>query len=338
MKLSIFFNKHWYSKSLTWFTILLYPFSIVFLILISIRSIILKYLYSNKRVVDIPTIVIGNISVGGVGKTPLVNALAHKLKQAGYKPGIVSRGYGGSNKSFPLEVKLDNRIDLYGDESYMLKELLDCPVVICPNRSEAVKFLSKKEVDVIISDDGLQHYKMFRDIEIAVVDGVRKFGNGMLLPSGPLREPKGRLKQVDYIVVNGGDKIYKNDIIMRTMPIALINMKTGQEYPPDFLINKDIHAIAGIGDPNKFFKDLLSMNYSITEHPFKDHHTFSNNDFKGLESTIIIMTHKDAIKCQFLSINNGNCFYMKIGVKISDKFYTSVKSSLNQLKIELSYT
>ena len=329
IKLSKFINYHWYNKNLTWLAITLYPMSFLFGIISFIRYLFFKLCYGNKQQVKVPLIVVGNISVGGVGKTPLVESLVFNLKQCGYQPGIISRGYGGHSPSYPVEVKLDGRFDIYGDEPYMLKESLLCPVVVSSNRVKAAKYIYKEcNVDVIISDDGLQHYKMYRDIEIAVIDGVRLLGNGMLLPAGPLRESKRRLKKVNYILMNGGRDI-GGSYLMKTKVIALVNLVTGKEYHPKYLNKYEVHAVAGIGNPEKFFQDLIKCGYSIIKHAFIDHHKYSKKDFDHFSDIPIIMTHKDAIKCSFL--NNENVFYLKIGVDICRQFYDVINQDVEKL-------
>jgi tetraacyldisaccharide 4'-kinase len=330
---SNFINYHWYSKRLTWLTIILYPVSFLFGVISFIRCLFLKLCYGKKQQVKVPIIVVGNISVGGVGKTPLVESLVLNLKQRGYKPGIISRGYGGHSPSCPLEVKLDGRFDVYGDEPYMLKESLLCPIVISSNRVKAARHISEEyNIDVIISDDGLQHYKMYRDIEIAVVDGVRLLGNGKLLPAGPLREGKRRLKSVDYILMNGGDREVEGSYLMKTKALALVNLLTGKEYDPQYLNDYEVHAVAGIGNPEKFFQDLIKHKYSIIKHAFTDHHKYTKKDFEGYINSPIIMTHKDAIKCKFLK--KENIFYLKIGVDICEKFYDAINQNIKELTNE----
>src|SRR3990167_5247181 len=197
-------EKLWYEKNAARF--ILWPFSLIYQAIFFIRRKYLQIFY--RKSFDIPVIVVGNISVGGVGKTPVVIALSNELIKHGYKVGIVSRGYGCKVRDFPYEVKPTDAASLVGDEPLLLTKRTNSPVIIDPNRPRAVEFLLNNHVvDVIISDDGLQHYALSRKLEIAVVDGGRMFGNGCCLPAGPLRERPSRLKKVDFVVVNGDSEV-----------------------------------------------------------------------------------------------------------------------------------
>jgi tetraacyldisaccharide 4'-kinase len=249
----------------------------------------------------VPVIVVGNITVGGTGKTPLVVWLAQFLRLHGFRPGIVSRGYGGKSKNYPQQVLADSDPYQMGDEAVLLARLADAPVVIDPNRVNAVKcLLMSSSCDVVISDDGLQHYALGRQIEIAVVDADQRFGNGLCLPGGPLREPLSRLNSVDFIVVTNGEKDI-DEYTMQLKPGEIYNLATPTltAHPDDFS-GHALHAIAGIGNPQRFYTTLRSLGLSIWPHSFPDHHQFTEKDIAFEMDAKVIMTEKDAVKCERL--------------------------------------
>lgn len=255
-----------------------------------------------------PVVVVGNITVGGSGKTPLVLWLAENLRSFGFQPGIISRGYGGKNCA-QTEVMPDSDPFMVGDEPVLLARKSGCPVWVGRNRAEAAHALLKAHpaCNLILSDDGLQHYRLSRNVEIAVVDGERWFGNGCLLPAGPLREPVARLASVDAVVVNGGGGEIPQDakagFAMRLVGAEFYNLAdpTRRAKPQDFA-GQILHAIAGIGNPARFFEHLRSLGLVITEHPFPDHHAFQPQDidFPGQ----VLMTEKDGVKCAGFAKNN----------------------------------
>lgn len=280
-------HKLWYEKKAwAW---LLSPFSYVYRIIAASHAFVKRRFF--RTVFDVPVIVVGNLTVGGVGKTPLVIALAEHLKKRGLSVGIVSRGYGARLKNFPYEIKLDDVADKVGDEPLLLAQKTNCPVVIAPKRVQAVEYLLKKHtVDVVISDDGLQHAAMGRTIEIVVIDGKRGFGNGFCLPAGPLRESVKRLKTVDFVVVNG-------EAWPDTYAMALCPDSAFLEQLPT---NTSVAAIAGIGHPERFFDTLKHLDIQHKAYAFPDHHRFRASDLNVSED-ILVMTEKDAVKCRGLS-------------------------------------
>lgn len=265
-----------------------------------------------------PVIVVGNITVGGTGKTPLVIALAQLLLKHGYKPGIVSRGYGGKPSTLPLYVTPDTSPTEAGDETVLIAQRTGCPVVVSPNRVDAVNTLiNTHHCNVILSDDGMQHYRMHRDIEIAVVDGDRRLGNALCLPAGPLREPISRLKHVDFIVSNGSAlenewsmSLIPDEIHLIKDPKQTLSLETAQQQP--------IHAVAGIGNPARFFKQLENMGFSVIPHPFSDHHPYISKDILFDDGKLVIMTEKDAVKCKPFAQAYHYCLPVK--VQFNDKF------------------
>ena len=246
----------------------------------------------------VPVIVVGNITVGGTGKTPLVIWLAQFLKEKGFRPGIVSRGYGGRPSKVPQQARPDSNPELVGDEPVLLAQRTGCPVAVSPHRFVAARELVKHTgCNVILCDDGLQHYALGRDIEIAVLDGDRRFGNGRCLPAGPLREPASRLQSVDMVVANG--KAGKSEFLMEYTPLPLRSLADdSRRIQVDNLRGREVHAVAGIGNPVRFFSYLRSQGLNIIKHAFPDHHPFRAADFRFGDELPIVMTEKDAVKCR----------------------------------------
>jgi tetraacyldisaccharide 4'-kinase len=248
----------------------------------------------------VPVLVIGNIAIGGTGKTPLITYLAKRAGELGLRVGIVSRGYGGQSDTYPLNVTAETPVSQSGDEPKLLTRT-GCPIVVDPKRSRAVQFL-KDDVDLVLSDDGLQHYAMARAGEIVVSDVTRGFGNGWQLPIGPLREPISRLNSVDLCLVNGEDFIVQ--------PVALVNANTGEQAKLDTFSNKSVHAIAGIGNPARFFTTLKTLGYMVEEHAFADHHAFVKKDITFSDVLPVVMTEKDWVKCREFS--NDNTWFLQV--------------------------
>ena len=314
----------WYSKSF-WLYILA-PFTFLFSALVKARR---NSFINNPKKVWIspkPLIVVGNISMGGTGKTPLVKFIASELSKRGFKPGLVSRGYGGKY-SGTLEVTPKTTYKETGDEAQILAKL-NIPFFIDRNRSRAARKLQEKyDVDVIISDDGLQHYAMGRDIEIAVIDGTRRLGNGLAFPAGPLREPKSRLSEVDFVINNGGPT-EGNEILMTLSPAKFIHLNSGKEYSIDkWPMHNQVHAIAGVGNPNRFFDLLLRLGFEFDKNPFPDHHKYHKKDLYYLDHLPILMTEKDAAKCKHFK--NSKIWYLSIESEIESQFIDRLEEKLN---------
>jgi subfamily B ATP-binding cassette protein MsbA len=314
----------WYKKS-AWLY-LLSPLTFIFSALVRWRKN--SYLKNSSKIwkSEIPIVVVGNISMGGTGKTPLVKHIALALKERGYKPGLVSRGYGGKF-SGTLEVKAETTFKQTGDEAQLLAKL-KIPFFIDKDRSRAARTLQEKhDCDVIISDDGLQHYKMDRKVEIAVIDGSRRLGNGLAFPAGPLREPKSRLKEVDFIVNNGGPT-EADEILMTLNPAKFIHLNSGKQYNVDnWPMHKQVHAVAGVGNPNRFFDLLSRLGFEFDKNPFPDHHKYNKRDLYYLDHLPILMTEKDAAKCKHF--NNSKIWYLSIEAKIESQFIDRLEDKLN---------
>jgi len=285
----------WYKDA--FLGILLLPFAYIFSDIVRIRRYLYRRGILKSLTLPVPVIVVGNITVGGTGKTPLIIWLAELLKNAGYKPGIISRGYGGQSETWPQIVNENSDVSKVGDEALLIAKQTRLPLVVGPSRVEsAKKLLTKFDCTVVLSDDGLQHYKLNRDIEIAVVDGERRFGNGYCLPAGPLREPISRLSSVDFIVVNG-NKYGDNEFSMQLVGDTAINLSTGEIKPLQEFRGIECHALAGIGNPERFFKLLESNGLICTTHSFPDHYQFQRSDIEFGDDKPVLMTEKDAVKC-----------------------------------------
>ena len=316
----------WYNKS--FWLYLLYPFSILFSYLTSRRR--RKFLKNKTESFSakIPIIVVGNLTIGGTGKTPLVKYIATELIKRGYKPGIVSRGYGGKFKE-TLKVDSNTSVKQTGDEAQILSKL-NIPFYIDKNRVRAVeRIIENHDCDVIISDDGLQHYKMKRDIEIAVIDGKRRFGNKLTFPAGPLRESIKRLSSVDFVVNNSGPT-EENEFLMSISPSEFVHLKSGKSYGvEDWPMHNQVHAVAGLGNPGRFFDLLDKLGFDIVRHPYPDHHNFDSSDLFYLDHLPIIMTEKDASKCK--DFDNNKIWYLKIDADVNNKFIDQLQSKLEEI-------
>ena len=314
-----FIENSWYKKRL-WLWIL-WPLSRLIEFLVKRRRN--KYLQNLQLSwkPDIPLIVVGNIVVGGSGKTPFVIWLSKLLEDQGYKPGIVSRGYGSKSNQYPLIIDNDSRVADSGDEPLIIHRNTNRPVCVSPNRTEAVKkLLQETDADIIISDDGLQHYKLNRDIEIIVFDGLRGIGNNLCLPAGPLREPLERTKDADFIVSSTKrleiDEIHE-DCLMTYKPLEWVRLSDNKRFPAnDWPLSRSVHAVAGIGNPSKFYSTLSSLGLNIMEHSFPDHYQFKEEDLDFEDNHPILMTEKDAVRC--MDMNNKNLWYLSIEAEIKD--------------------
>ena len=246
--------------------------------------------------VSVPVIVVGNITVGGTGKTPLVIWLAEFLKTRGYHPGIASRGYGGTAKNWPQQVRPDTDPLIVGDEPVLISRRTGCPVATSPNRYTAAReLIEHRGCDIIICDDGLQHLELDRDLEIVVIDGERQFGNGRCLPAGPMREPALRLNSVDMIVSKGRES--KNQYLMKYMPMNLRCLGgNAEEVELEALRGQTIHAVAGIGNPHSFFSMFRQKEINIIRHIFPDHYNYQEQDLVFGDDLPVVMTEKDAVR------------------------------------------
>jgi len=276
----------------------LLPISWLFRLLVTVRRWLYQRGWLTVHRFTAPLIVVGNITVGGTGKTPFVIWLINCLRRAGYKPGMVSRGYGGGATEWPQQVTSDSDPALVGDEAVLLANRCQCPMAVAPDRSAAVTaLLDNNDCDVVIADDGLQHYAMGRDIEVVIIDGQRRFGNGQMLPAGPLREPVTRLNSVDLCIVNG-ETVAADEYRMTLTQSYLYNLQApSTRQAVSYFKGQAVHAVAGIGNPERFFDLLRNADVEVVAHPFSDHHAYSADDLAFSDDLPIVMTEKDAVKC-----------------------------------------
>ena len=289
------FNYIWYNQS--WTRYILMPLAWLFQAVVLLRRHAYVQGWKTINRYPLPVIVVGNITVGGSGKTPLVIWLVDFLRKAGYKPAIITRGYRGKASSWPQQVRPDSDPVVVGDEAVLLARRCACPLAVGPDRSASVEaLLQHTDCNIIISDDGLQHYALERDVEIAVVDAMRRFGNGCLLPAGPLREPVKRLDEVDFVVSNG--IAARGEYAMSLRMQKACNLVTGESCELQTFVDEPVHAVAGIGNPKRFFSALLQQGLTFHEHAFADHHHFEATDLAFGDTAPVLMTEKDAVKCK----------------------------------------
>jgi len=298
LKLASLLPRCWYSGCSLRF--LLAPLAALFFLAVVLRRMAYRSGVLMTVILPVPVIVVGNITAGGTGKTPLTLKLVEWLREAGYRPGVVSRGYGGRDAGVQAVVR-DSDPAGCGDEPVLIAKRAGCPVWIGRQRAEAARQMlaNHPEVDVVIADDGLQHYALGRDVEVAVVDGKRGFGNGWPLPAGPLREPRSRLDRVDAVVVNGGVA----EVLHMTAPVFAMQLVSAglrgvrdplRQARPDDLLGQRVQALAGIGNPERFFDQLRRLGLDAAPHVFPDHHDYTPSD---LPAGTLVMTEKDAVKC-----------------------------------------
>ncbi len=273
------------------------PVAALFGVLAGLRRRLYRHGLRRVTRLPVPVIVVGNLSVGGAGKTPVVIALVQALGQRGFHPGVVSRGYGGTASS-PRPLAPDPDPGEVGDEPALIHARTGVPVAVGADRPAAARLLPARGVDVIISDDGLQHYALARDVEICVVDGVRRFGNARLLPAGPLREPLWRLGQVDFVVCNGGEPQAGEVPMQLALRAAEAVADRARTRPLAGFAGTRVHAVAGIGNPERFFGALRAQGLEVIAHAFADHHRYTPSDFAFTEDVPVLMTEKDAVKCR----------------------------------------
>ncbi|CAH9019493.1 tetraacyldisaccharide 4'-kinase [Candidatus Nitrosacidococcus sp. I8] len=326
-------TRYWYHKHRSYG--LLVPLSLLYKLIINIR----KWAYLKgilpTHTLSVPVLVVGNLTVGGTGKTPLVVWLALFLKQQGYRPGVISRGYGGHTLHYPQWVSPTSDPKIVGDESVLLAKRAKCPIVVSPHRVSGAKtLLVHTQCNILLSDDGLQHYNLGRDIEILVIDGIRRFGNNHYLPAGPLREPPSRANIVDLTVVNGG-RAEGNEYLMVLRFQNVHNLKTQEICSLEIFKQSKIHAIAGIGHPERFFTQLETQGLSIYRHPFPDHHNFNPQELNFQDKIPIVMTEKDAVKC--ISFAENHYWYLPVSASLpnsfNEKVLTLVRKAFEKKKI-----
>lgn len=278
---------------------------------------------------SVPVLIVGNLTVGGTGKTPLVAWLANELRQRGWRPGIVTRGYGAATKA-ARRLPPEAEPKVFGDEPVWLAHATDCPVAIGRRRVEAARALVEADdVDLVIGDDGLQHWALARDLEIVLIDGARGFGNGRLLPAGPLREPMQRLERVDAVVVNGGARA--GAYTMRVHGNRALSLRDlAQSRSLKAFAGERVHALAGIGNPERFFALLRDHGLIVDAHAYPDHHPFDGSELQFSDDLPILITEKDAGKCAPFA--DARTWVVPIDVELPVEFADQIHRRLHELK------
>lgn len=314
----------WYhGRAVPWY---LAALARVYASLMRLRCALYRTGWKRAERISKPVIVIGNITAGGTGKTPLTIWLVRELERRGWKPGVVTRGYGAS-ESGPLLVDPNGSATRFGDEAILIARATRIPVMLARRRARGAQLLSAREdCDVILTDDGLQHWALARDFEIAVIDGARRFGNQQLLPAGPLREPVQRLQRVDFVVSNGVAQT--GEIPMRVVGTHALRLGTGERKCLSDFTGQHVHAVAGIGNPARFFDMLQTAGLLVQRHAFDDHHVYSRGDLNFGNDWPILMTEKDAVKCEAQA--QLQIWIVPAEVELPDSFADAVHAALLQ--------
>ncbi|MET0102320.1 MAG: tetraacyldisaccharide 4'-kinase [Sedimenticola sp.] len=311
-------------------SIVLLPLSWLFCLLAWLRRLAYRMGLFGSKKLPLPVIVVGNITVGGAGKTPLVIWLADYLKGKGYRPGIVSRGYGGTSGQWPQRVEPESDPKMVGDEPVLIARRTGCPMWVGPDRVKAARALVEEgQCDIILSDDGMQHYALKRDIEIAVVDGRRQFGNGLCLPAGPLRERQSRLGSVDLVIANGGELEGYPGMTLLPVSVAKVSDPRQRTELGSFR-GSSVHAVAGIGSPARFFNTLRETDIEVIEHGFPDHHRYEAEDIAFDDELPVLMTEKDAVKCA--SFARKHHWYLEVDADPEEAFVERLDELIRGLK------
>jgi tetraacyldisaccharide 4'-kinase len=326
-----FLQRVWYERRSRWFSLLLLPLSWLFAIVVAVRRTAYRNGWLRSFRVSRPVIVVGNVTVGGTGKTPLTIWLAQQLRERGLRVGIVLRGYGGRSTQWPRDVTADTAWQEVGDEAVLLAQRTGALVVAGPDRVEAANRAIERGADVVLCDDGLQHYRLARDIEIAVIDERRGLGNRRLLPSGPLREPASRLVDVDLqVLTRRSQPVAGSGAFTNAVPTAVIatpvlgeaiSITTGERRSLQSFAGARVHAVAGIGNPQAFFDALSALGLTVEPHPLPDHAPVTTADISFADGAGVLMTEKDAVKCRATTDRTGapdNCWAVRMDVAMSE--------------------
>lgn len=279
----------------------------------------------------VPIVVVGNITVGGTGKTPLILWLIEHCQRSGLRVGVVSRGYGAKPAQLPWRVQASDSAQVAGDEPLLIVQRSGVPLMIDPDRSRAVQaLLASQPLDLILSDDGLQHYRLARDLELVLIDNARGLGNRRCLPAGPLREPVERLHSVDALLYNGAGADREDGFAFRLLPTTLVNLLTGEHRPLDhFPVGQQVHAVAGIGNPQRFFNTLETLHWRPIPHAFADHAPYSAEVLNFTPSLPLVMTEKDAVKCRAFA--QAHWWYLAVDAAPSPAFIAWFDTQLMRL-------
>jgi tetraacyldisaccharide 4'-kinase len=304
------------------------PLTGLFCLLVFLRRYFYRLGWLSSRRLPVPVIIVGNISVGGTGKTPLVVWVTQRLMQMGFKPGILLRGYGGRGSGTSQEVTAESVATEVGDEAVLIKRHLACPVFIGRDRAEAgERLLSNYACDLIVSDDGLQHYALQRDLEIVVVDGERRFGNGLCLPAGPLRESVCRLKRVDLVIVNGRGR--QGEFSFRVGGNQAVPLGGGDARSLSSFTGERVEALAGIGHPERFFEMLRQAGLAPVCHAFPDHHPYQAEELRRFSDATVLMTEKDGVKCELFAPPNS--WYVSASAEPDTAFQAAFETKIRRL-------
>ena len=326
------FNRIWYQRSplgwsLQW---LLLPLALLFCFLVTLRRFAYRRGWMDSSKVPVPVIVVGNLTVGGAGKTPLVIALVRWLQQMGHRPAVISRGYGRASETPILRVDPTGQATDYGDEPLLIAQATAVPVYVGADRAAvAAQVVAEIDPTIILSDDGLQHYRLQRDLELLVIDAERKLGNRYCLPAGPLREPTGRLHSVDAVVWNGVAEEGGFSMQMRAEPLVRLG-KREQQMALEQFSGKRVHAVAGIGHPQRFFSLLEQAGVEVISHPFPDHIQYTPQDLQFDSSLPVLMTEKDAVKCQHLSGIEAEIWVVPVSVELEAALKQRITEKLEE--------
>ena len=319
----VWFHNH---RAKYWLVPLLLPLTGIFYLLSMIRRLAFSIGLSKSYQVSKPVIVVGNIGVGGNGKTPVVLYLVELAKTLGLKPGVISRGYGSVAEVYPYLLNETSTTREAGDEPILIYQRCKVPVVVGADRVANAQMLVAQGCDIIISDDGLQHYRLKRELEIIVIDGKRLFGNNLLLPAGPLREGVWRLRHADMLIYNGRKPEQHTNSNTASLLMALaanevVQIKTGKKIPLDMFIKQwqSVNGVAGIGDPQRFFDTLAGLGFELEKQQgFVDHKDFTLDDFNQFKTDLpLLMTEKDAVKCH--SFAQDNWWYLPVNAQFCEQ-------------------
>ena len=315
-------DRVWYGDSRAFLVLL--PLSWLYAAITALRRLLYRNGVLRSVRVGVPVIIVGNLSAGGTGKTPITIWLVNQLQERGFRPGVVSRGYRGTIGRSPLPVMPHSDPAVVGDEPVLIAKRCRCPVAVHPDRVSAAKLLEDQDVDVIVADDGLQHYRLQRDFEVVVIDGERAFGNGRLLPAGPLREPVSRLENVEQIIVNAAGPVTGVSGLPPDVPATRFRLRGSlvarlddeKTQALDNLAGSRVHAVAAIGNPKRFFEMLSDFDIEVTPHPLPDHASITADDLSFGDGNAVVMTEKDAVKCRQLA--SEKFWYVPVDVDMAD--------------------
>ncbi len=350
-------ERSWQSRG--WLACVLWPVSLIFGLLLRIRRLAYDCGLIKTRVLPLPVIVIGNLSVGGTGKTPLCAHLVDRFREAGWKPAIVSRGYGGARHEQPHLLSADDTAATAGDEPVMLYRQTGVPVCVCIDRAAAVECLAgKTDANLVLSDDGLQHLAMARVANIVVIDGARGLGNRWLLPAGPLRESMRQLAKADLVAiqipytghrqgVSGNTHLHESltsghggrvlqassNQRFQLLPTDLVSLSSGETMGLATLHGQRIHAVAGIGSPQRFFDSLQALGLLVDAHPLPDHHEFTLTDLAFGDDAPILVTAKDAVKLGALPDLPDTVYEVRTRVHLSNELDVAIDSLERSLRV-----